>query len=175
MIGDPRVKGSEEALQKQLALLLQTRDRISQLHQAVNAIRDLKSQIDDLHKHFAGDPNLRRALDRTKSLQEKFSAVEEQLMQVNMKGSEANLAFPTMLNEAFDTFSHTVEQADTAPTRSQYNVFRMLSTKLNEQLKIWEQIRTVDLPAVNNLVRESNVPILKTINADNADNEAHSP
>jgi hypothetical protein len=51
----------------------------------------------------------------------------------------------------------------------------MLSTKLNEQLKIWEQIRTVDLPAVNNLVRESNVPILKTINADNADNEAHSP
>jgi hypothetical protein len=92
-----------------------------------------------------------------------------------MKGSEANLAFPTMLNEAFDTFSHTIEQADTAPTQSQYDVFRMLSTKLNEQLKIWEQIRTVDLPAVNNLVGESNVPILKTINADNADNEAHSP
>jgi hypothetical protein len=87
-------------------------------------------------------------------------------MQVNMKGSEANLAFPTMLNEAFDTFSHTIEQSDTAPTQSQYTVFRMLSTKLNEQLKIWEQIRTVDLPAINNLVRESNVPILTTINAD---------
>ena len=87
-------------------------------------------------------------------------------MQVSMKGSEANLAFPTMLNEAFDTFSHTIEQADTAPTQSQYTVFRMLSTKLNEQLKIWEQIRTVDLPTVNNLVRESNVPILTTINAD---------
>jgi hypothetical protein len=55
-------------------------------------------------------------------------------MQVNMKGSEANLAFPTMLNEAFDTFSHTIEQADTAPTQSQYTVFRMPSTKLNEQL-----------------------------------------
>jgi hypothetical protein len=42
----------------------------------------------------------------------------------------------------------------------------MLNSKLNEQLKIWEQIRTVDLPAVNNLVRESNVPILTTIDAD---------
>jgi seryl-tRNA synthetase len=170
VIGDPRVKGSEEALRKQLALLLQTRDRISQLHQAVNAIRDLKSQIDNLHKHFAGDQNLSRALDRTESLKGKISAVEEQLMQVNMKGSEANLAFPTMLNEAFDTFSHTIEQADAAPTQSQYDVFRMLSTKLDGQLKIWEQIRTVDLPAVNNLVHESNVPVLTAINAGNAAN-----
>src|SRR5467141_63084 len=116
VIGDPRVKGSEEALQKQLALLLQTRDRISQLHQAVNAIRDLKSQIASLHQHFAGEQNLSRALDRTESLKGKISAVEEQLMQVNMKGSEADLAFPTMLNEAFDTFLHTAEQADAAPT-----------------------------------------------------------
>jgi hypothetical protein len=170
VIGDPRVKGSEEGLRKQLALLLQTRDQISQLHQAVNAIRDLKSQIDGLHKHFAGDQNLSRTLDRTEGLKGRISAVEEQLMQVNMKGSEANLAFPTMLNEAFDTFSHTIEQADAAPTQSQYDVFRMLSSKLNEQLKIWEQIRTVDLPAVNNLVRESNVPILTTISDDSLGN-----
>ena len=72
-----------------------------------------------------------------------------------------------MLNEAFDTFLHTAEQADAAPTRPQYDVFRMLSTKLDEQVRIWEQIRTVDLPAVNNLVRESNVPVL-TVNAGNA-------
>jgi ABC-type polysaccharide transport system permease subunit len=46
----------------------------------------------------------------------------------------------------------------------------MLSTKLDGQLKIWEQIRTVDLPAVNNLVHESNVPVLTAINAGNAAN-----
>jgi len=173
VIGDPRVKGSEEGLREQLALLLQTRDRISQLHQVVNAIRDLKSQIDSFHQHFASEQNLSRALDRTESLKGKISAVEEQLMQVNMKGSEADLAFPTMLNEAFDTFLHTAEQADAAPTQPQYGVFQMLSTKLDEQLKIWEQIRTVDLPAVNNLVRESNVPVL-TVNAENAGNTGNT-
>jgi hypothetical protein len=46
----------------------------------------------------------------------------------------------------------------------------MLSAKLDEQLKIWEQIRTIDLPAVNNLVRESNVPVLTVINAGSAGN-----
>jgi photosystem II stability/assembly factor-like uncharacterized protein len=165
VIADPRVKGPEEALRQQLALSLQTRDRINQLHEAVNAIRNLKSQIDGLHKHFAGDQNLSQALDRSEGLKGKISAIEEQLIQVNMKGSEANLAFPTMLNEAFDAFSHVIEQADTAPTQPQYDVFRLLSSKLDEQLRIWEQVQMVDLPAVNKLVRDSNAPILTTANA----------
>ena len=160
VIGDPRVHESEDALRKQLALLLETRERIGQLHQTVNGIRDLKSQIDSLHKRFAGEQNLSRALNQTENLKGKISAVEEQLIQVKMKGSEANLAFPTMLNEAFDTFSHTVEQADTAPTQAQYDAFRTLSAQLDDQLKLWAQIRATDLPAVNNLVRESNIPIL---------------
>jgi photosystem II stability/assembly factor-like uncharacterized protein len=165
VIADPRVKGSDEAVRQQLALSLQIRDRIAQLHEAVNAIRNLKSQIDSLHKHFAGDQNLSRALDQSENLKRKISAVEEQLIQVNMKGSEANLAFPTMLNEAFDSFSRAIEQADTAPTQAQYEVFQSLSSKLDDQLKIWEQIQTVDLPEVNKLVRESNAPVLTTADA----------
>src|SRR5436309_10823790 len=39
---DPRNRGAEPALQKQLALSMQVTDRISQLHQAINEIRDLK-------------------------------------------------------------------------------------------------------------------------------------
>jgi photosystem II stability/assembly factor-like uncharacterized protein len=160
VIADPRVHGSEDGLHKALALLLETRDRITQLHQAVNRIRDLKAQIDSLHQRFAGNQTLRQALDQTKSLKEKISVVEERLIQVNMKGSEANLAFPNMLNEELDTFSHVIDQADAAPTQAQYDIFRMLSAKMDEQLKTWDQIETADLPAVNNLVRQSNLPVL---------------
>jgi DNA repair exonuclease SbcCD ATPase subunit len=160
VIADPRAHSSGDALQKALALLLETRDRITQLHQAVNQIRDLKSQIDSLHQRFAANESLRRALDQTKTLREKISTVEEQLIQVNMKGSEANLAFPNMLNEELDSFSHLVEQADATPTLAQYEVFRMLSAKEDAALKTWGQIQTADLPAVNSLVRESNIPVL---------------
>ncbi len=167
VIADPRAHSSGDALQKELALLLETRDRITQLHQAVNQIRDLKSQIDNLHQRFAANESLRRALDQTKTLREKISTVEEQLIQVNMKGSEANLAFPNMLNEELDSFSHLVEQADAAPTQAQYEVFRMLSAKEDAALKTWGQIQTADLPAVNNLVRESNIPVLTVRDAAN--------
>src|SRR5437762_5192710 len=49
---DPHTKGSESALQKQFTLAMQVNDRISQLHQAVNEIREVKSQIKNLHTKF---------------------------------------------------------------------------------------------------------------------------
>ena len=52
-----------------------------------------------------------------------------------MKGSEANLAFPDMLNERFETFSHTIESGGTEPTQGQLKVFQLLSNQLEEQLK----------------------------------------
>jgi hypothetical protein len=60
---DPRTKGAEPALQKQFTLSMQVNDRISQLHQAVNEIRDLKSQVQTLHKRFGDDQRLKPALD----------------------------------------------------------------------------------------------------------------
>src|SRR5207249_7995944 len=46
---DPRKKGTEGAVQKQFALATQANESVSRLHQAVNEIRDLKSQIQTLH------------------------------------------------------------------------------------------------------------------------------
>src|SRR5947207_3184697 len=61
-----------------------------------------------------------------------MAAVEEQLIQVNMKGSEGNLAFPNMLNEAFYSFSRTIEYADYGPTQPHYEVLKSLETRLDE-------------------------------------------
>jgi photosystem II stability/assembly factor-like uncharacterized protein len=157
---DPRTKNSEPVLQKQFALSVQVNDRISQLHQAVNQIRDLKSQIKNLHTRFGEDESLKPALNAADDLEQKMSAVEEQLIQVNMKGSEANLAFPSMLNERFDGFSHSIDTADTEPTKPQLDVFAMLSKELAEQVKKWAQLKNEDVPKVSELIKQANLPAL---------------
>ena len=157
---DPRTKGQEAGLQKQLTLTMQVTDRISQLHQAVNEIRDLRSQIQNLHKRFGDDQRLKPALSAADDLEHKMSEVEQKLIQVNMKGSEANLAFPDMLNERFDTFSHVIEYSDKEPTTPQLDVFQMLSTQLDEQLKKWTQLKNEDLPKVSDLIKQANLPAL---------------
>jgi len=147
-------------LQKQFSLAAQVNDRMSQLHQAVNEIRDLRSQIQNLHKRFGDDQRLKPALAAADDLDHKMSEVEQKLIQVNMKGSEANLAFPNMLNERFDTFSHLIEGGDSEPTKSQVDVFQTLSRQLQEQLKKWAQLKNEDLPKVSELIKQANLPAL---------------
>jgi photosystem II stability/assembly factor-like uncharacterized protein len=157
---DPRTKGSDAALQKQFTLATQVNDRISQLHQAVNEIRDLKSQIQTLHKRFGDDQRLKPALAAADDLDRKMSQIEQKLIQVNMKGSEANLAFPNMLNERFDTFSHTIDAGDTEPTKPQLDVFQMLSGQLEDQLKKWAQLKNEDVLKASELIKQANLPAL---------------
>jgi len=147
-------------VQKQFALAMQVNGSMSRLHQAVNEIRDLRSQIQNLHKRFGDDPKLKAAFAAADDLDHKMSEVEQKLIQVNMKGSEANLAFPNMLNERFDTFSHTIETADTEPTAPQLDVFQMLSSQLDEQLKKWAALKQEDIARVSELVKQANLPAL---------------
>jgi len=160
LVIDPRMKGQEAGLQRQFTLATQVNDRISQLHQAVNEIRDLRSQIQNLHKRFGDDQRLKPALGAADDLDHKMSEVEQKLIQVNMKGSEANLAFPNMLNERFDTFSHTIEGGDTEPTKPQLDVFQTLSSQLDDQLKKWAELKNEDLPKVSELIKQANLPAL---------------
>jgi hypothetical protein len=65
-----------------------------------------------------------------------------------------------MLNERFDTFSHTIDTADTEPTQPQLDVFKLLSNQLDEQLKQWAQLKREHVSRVSELVREADLPAL---------------
>jgi hypothetical protein len=82
-----------------------------------------------LHPRLEGDPKSKLLLDRADALDKKLTPVDEELIQANMKGSEANLAFPDMLNELFDSFNSTLEAGDGAPTQQQYEVFKLHNGK----------------------------------------------
>ncbi len=160
LVIDPRTKDHEGELAKQFELSTQANARISDLHQAVNEIREIKSQIKALHSKFGDNAKVKPALDAADAMEHKMSEAEQQLIQVNMKGSEGNLAFPNMLNEAFDSFSRSVDAGDREPTKPQMDVFALLSGRLDEQLKKWNTIKQDDLPKVTALIKEADLPAL---------------
>ena len=69
-----------------------------------------------------------------------------------------------MLNEEFYTFSRAIE-ADAAPTVPQMEVFKILDGRLEEQLKAWAQIKTEDVPKINALIKEADIPALTVASA----------
>jgi photosystem II stability/assembly factor-like uncharacterized protein len=157
---DPRAKTAPGDLEKQFELASQVYQSVSKLHAGINQIRALKSQVQGLRNRLLEDAKLKPVLEAADTLEKKLSPVEEELIQVNMKGSEANLAFPNMLNEEFDSFAMSVESADAAPTQQQFEVFKMLSGRLEEQLLKLETILKTDLPAFGEVARRYNVPLL---------------
>jgi photosystem II stability/assembly factor-like uncharacterized protein len=160
LVIDPRTKDHEAELPKQFALSTQVKERISELHQAVNEIRDVKSQIKALHTKFGDDPKVKPALEAADAMEHKMSDVEQKLIQVNTKSSEGTLAFPSMLNEEFDTFSHVIEGSDREPTKPQLDVFASMTGRLDEQLKKWDAIKQDDLPKVTELIKQADLPAL---------------
>ena len=159
LVIDPRLKGSEAEVQKNFAFAVQINDRISQLHQAINEIREARGQIKALHTRFGENEKMKDPLKVADDTEKKMSEVEEQLVQVNAKGSEATLAFPSMLNERFDGISHSIE-SDHEPTQGQVDIFKMLSDQLDVQLKKWAQIKADDIPKVNASMKQLDLPAL---------------
>ena len=128
VIADPRVPGSEAAIRERTALAIATVTDIDALHKAVNEIRTARRALAGRPSAMALDAQLRE--------------VEEALMQVNMKGSEANLAFPGMLNEQYATFAASLDGADTVPTAQHLAMYQSLHQRLTAQLAKWAQLRS---------------------------------
>ena len=124
---DPRTKNiNPDGLRKQFDLAMQVNKANDDLHRAVNQVRTMRAEIKSVQQRFDNDPKMKALLEEAATLDKKIAPVEEQLIQVNMKGSEANLAFPNMLNEQLDSFSAIVQAGDSAPSQQQYEVFKML-------------------------------------------------
>jgi chromosome segregation ATPase len=162
LVIDPRVAKTvtQQALQQQFDLAIQVRQANDDLHRAVNQVRTMRGELKNVQGRFAEDAKLKQVVAQADTLDKKMAPVEEALIQVNMKGSEANLAFPNMLNEQLDGLSSAVQAGDSAPSQQQQEVFKMLRSELDQQLTAWKQIMQNDVPAFNELVRNSNIPVL---------------
>ena len=157
---DPRLKVSPADLQKEFDLAWKVYESNNQLHTAVNQIRDAHAELARLKKRFGGDGRLQPVVLAAKNLDSKMDGIEQGLIQVNMKGSEANLAFPNQLNEKFDTFMRSVESADGEPTKQQYDVYESFNGQLQKLLADWHQVQTSDVQSFNAMIEKYQVPFL---------------
>jgi len=154
VVADPRVPNSEAAIRAKTELALNVEHDIDRLHRAVNGIRKTRADIVRVQKARPSDKAL---MDEADALSKRLDPIEQQLMQVNMKGSEANLAFPGMLNELFATFALSQDDADTMPTSQHVAFYRSLHDRLETQLGLWKQLQGEGIAAFNAHLKASGV------------------
>src|SRR6516164_9106207 len=138
---DPRVKGSLAGLQQKFALSMQVYHDQDALHRTVNDIRAFKGEVAAAPKSSASNPANAALVAEGNSLVQRASEIESVLMQVNIKGSEANLNYPGMLNEQIYAFAALLDDADTAPNTPEVDTYADLHAKLQTQLVHWANLK----------------------------------
>jgi hypothetical protein len=157
VVADPRVANSDSAIRAKTELALNVEHDIDRLHRAVNAIRKTRAEFERVHKALANRPSDKALAAEAENLSKQLDPIEQALMQVNMKGSEANLAFPGMLNELFATFALSMDDADTPPTAQHLAFYQSLHGQLETQLGSWNKLQGEDIAAFNAHLKTSGV------------------
>ena len=155
---DPRLTISPADYAKQLELGLKIRDKLTETHNAIIQIRDVRKQVEDLLKRVAGQPNFKVVNDAGSELNKKLTTVEEALYQTKNQSNQDPLNFPIRLNNKLAALGGVAGGADSAPTVQSYAVYDEVAGAIDVQLQRLAQIMKTDVPAFNQLVKEQNIP-----------------
>jgi photosystem II stability/assembly factor-like uncharacterized protein len=150
---DPRAPTTPEDFNRQLALAVQIRDKLSEANQGVIRIRDAKRQLDP----YASSEN-HAVAGAAKELAKKLTAVEQELYQTKNQSNQDPLNYPIKLNNKLAALGSVVAATDVAPTMQSTVVYEDLASQVNAQIAKLESLLKDDLAAFNKLVRDQNVP-----------------
>jgi photosystem II stability/assembly factor-like uncharacterized protein len=157
---DPRTNVSMADLQKQFDLQMKIRQQLSDLHSSVNDIRVIRAQFHGLQSRLSDDPRYKPILASCDALDKKMTPIEEQLLQVKIKSSEASLNFPVLIDEQLHSLVFSVGASDAPPTQQQYAAFESLSQQAAPLIAQWKQLMSTDVAALNDAMQKQSVPVI---------------
>jgi photosystem II stability/assembly factor-like uncharacterized protein len=161
VVKDPRLPTTQEEFEEQFQLYTQVRDKLSQTHEAILQIRELRQQLDSWGRRVQGHARAQEVQTLIREISSKLTAVEEELIQTRIRSSQDALNYPIKLNNKLAALMSTIGSADARPTQQQYEVFRDLSARVDRELNRLQAILQEDLPRFNRLVRELDIPALQ--------------
>jgi photosystem II stability/assembly factor-like uncharacterized protein len=158
---DPRSSASPADLQAQFEFLLAANRKLSDIHTEIERVREVRKQLTDLRTRVGKDEKAKPIVDAAKELDKKMTAIEEALYQTKNKSSQDPLNFPIRLNDKLASVADSAASGDFAPTAQQRAVYAALVQQIDAQLAQLRAVMEKDLPALNELVKQSEVVAVK--------------
>jgi photosystem II stability/assembly factor-like uncharacterized protein len=147
-----------EDLKAQHELLSAIRDRLSETHATVLAIRDLRAQMKELGERAErmgrGDALKKRAA----ATADKLTAVEEKLINPNIKSDEDDLNYEPKLDHDFTNLAGIVASADAKPTAASLAYYDLLKKRLDAIVGEYHALVDRDVAEFNRAVDDVRLP-----------------
>jgi len=163
---DPRVKTTPADLRRQFDLDRKIADALHKDYEALQQVRSLRAQIkwllrDQHETSMASSTALDPAAKIAAEIEAKAAAIEG-----GGGGFGARfLSTPegrtlSRLNGGFGALVSALDTADAAPTTQQVEMFDELNKALTEQLSAWAELKSKDIPALNEQLKKAGLPAI---------------
>ena len=161
VILDPREHVTQADLEAQFKLACQARDEVSKADEMVIQIRKISKDLKD-RADQAKEENITSA---GAALRDRLSTIEEELYQVRNRANEDPLNFPIKLNNIIAALARSIETGDNPPTDQDYEVFHVLTQRLNAVQTKYNQVIQKDLANFNQMLAAHKLPEVRTSSA----------
>jgi photosystem II stability/assembly factor-like uncharacterized protein len=158
---DPRSSATQADLQAQFDFLLAANRKLTEIHEQIERIREVRKQLTDLRTRIGKDDKAKPIVDAAKDLDKKMTAIEEALYQTKNRSSQDPLNFPIRLNDKLASVADSAATGDFAPTAQHHAVYAGLAQQIDAQLTQLRALWDKDLPALNALVKQSEIAAVK--------------
>ena len=128
---DPRWSATDADLQAQFDLMIRIRDRVSEVADTLDRLRETRRKLDEREKSGAGAAGIA-------PVREKLAAIEVQL--TRMVGSHPLEVTPKGIINKLGTLSAVVGSGDSRPTKQAYALFDDLSARFAEQTRLLDEV-----------------------------------
>ena len=159
---DPRITATDADLLEQFELLRRVRDKITEVHDAVLDVRDLRDQVQQWMARAEGVSGGGALAGAAKELRSELDAVEDELIQWRAHAYEDTFHFPIRLNNKLATVADLANMADAAPTRQTHEVFAELGSRADAQLARLRDIKTHGCAMFSDALKKLGVPLIST-------------
>ena len=154
---DPRSVATQADLDAQFAFLEHVHTLLNTIDVTVLDLRALRKQVKSYQPRLAKGSS---AAKEAQSIVKRLGTIERTLMQTKSHSSEDPLNHPVRLRSKLATLAFETGRSLGRPTQAEQEVWKKLSTKVNVQLGAWRQVRSVEVPKLNALIRKENLPPL---------------
>jgi photosystem II stability/assembly factor-like uncharacterized protein len=157
---DPRSSATPADLQAQFEFLREVRDKVSEVNESVERVRDLRDQIQTYLARLPESPGADSVRAAGERLVERMTAVEEALYETRNESRQDPLNYGINLGNELSALGGTVAAGDFRPTDQAYAYRDEVMAEIEVELATLRQILETDVPAFNRQVREAELPVI---------------
>ena len=164
ILKDPRVNSPLADLQEQFDFLIKVRDKLSEAHQAVIDIRNLRVDLDylqgKLDARSENDGGVAAIIEAITDLKEAMAVIENNIHETRNEAQQDPLNFGIKLNNRLAYLATHESAGDFRPTDQAVAYRKEVSAQIDEELAALQSLLTDRLPEISQMMKQQDIEIL---------------